>query len=249
MQYFREFPIVLLRIHSTACPLICIYTLYIIRIFKKKSDIELRHVIGALPCINQRIVDMGIRTALGLGSSINTYSRFDRKHYHYCDIPLGYQITQQFSPIAVGGKVNVRVKGRGAEGSTEQDMYTKEVEITRIQIEQDTGKSLHNHHPYYTLVDLNRAGVALVEIISEPQMRCVDSNGGPIIIRIPFSLFIPITRDFDIYLISTGIHLYHYLHFSVPSYLVQGLTHPLEQKQRRSGGVLLDHSVYLEILG
>jgi aspartyl-tRNA(Asn)/glutamyl-tRNA(Gln) amidotransferase subunit B len=110
-------------------------------------------------------VNQAIRAASALNCKINKDSYFERKHYCYQDLPLGYQITQQARPIAENGRLDFDVHKEGVF------THKASVGITRIQLEQDSGKSLYNTHPSYTLVDLNRAGVALLEIVFEPELR------------------------------------------------------------------------------
>lgn len=116
---------------------------------------------GMLPVINQECVAQAIRTGLGLKSEINLFSRFDRKNYFYPDLPQGYQISQFQYPIVGEGKVLLDMK----------DGTTHEVGIERLHLEQDAGKSLHDQHPDYSYVDFNRTGVALMEIVSKPDLR------------------------------------------------------------------------------
>jgi aspartyl-tRNA(Asn)/glutamyl-tRNA(Gln) amidotransferase subunit B len=116
---------------------------------------------GMLPVINEECVRQAIRTGLGLKARINHRSVFDRKNYFYPDLPQGYQISQYKSPIVGEGEVTVDV----AEGETIT------VGIERLHLEQDAGKSIHDLHPQLSLVDLNRSGVALMEIVSKPDMR------------------------------------------------------------------------------
>jgi aspartyl-tRNA(Asn)/glutamyl-tRNA(Gln) amidotransferase subunit B len=115
---------------------------------------------GMLPVINGFCVDQAIKTGLGVNGAINLLSVFDRKNYFYADLPQGYQISQFTRPIVLGGYVDIDVDGR-----------TKRVQLTRIHMEQDAGKSIHDLHPSKSYIDLNRAGVALMEIVSEPDMR------------------------------------------------------------------------------
>ena len=119
---------------------------------------------GMLPVINGRVVDQAIRTGLALGAEINRTSVFDRKNYFYPDLPPGYQISQYSRPIV----------GRGAIAVDLADGGVRTVGITRLHLEQDAGKSLHDQHPSRTYVDLNRAGVALMEIVSEPDLRSAE---------------------------------------------------------------------------
>ncbi len=119
---------------------------------------------GMLPVLNEECVAQAIRTGLGLKAKINLYSVFDRKNYFYPDLPQGYQISQYKFPIVGEGRVILDMK----EG------YRVEVGIERIHLEQDAGKSLHDQHPDYSYVDLNRSGVALMEIVSKPDMRSAE---------------------------------------------------------------------------
>src|SRR5499427_5810555 len=116
---------------------------------------------GMLPVINRECVAQAVRTGLGLNAHIHLVSRFDRKNYFYADLPAGYQISQYQHPIVGEGRVEIEL----ADGST------REIGITRLHLEQDAGKSLHDQHPSKSYIDLNRAGVALMEIVSEPDMR------------------------------------------------------------------------------
>src|SRR5260221_12262546 len=113
---------------------------------------------GMLPVLNQECVAQAVRTGLGLNARINTVSRFDRKNYFYADLPSGYQISQYEHPIVGTGEIEVLL----SDGSV------KTIGITRLHLEQDAGKSLHDQHPTKSFIDLNRAGVALMEIVSEP---------------------------------------------------------------------------------
>ena len=115
---------------------------------------------GMLPVINEECVAQAIRTGLGIKAEINLRSVFDRKNYFYPDLPQGYQISQFKHPIVGEGEVEIDVDGE-----------TKTVRIERIHLEQDAGKSIHDMHPDYSYVDLNRSGVALMEIVSRPDMR------------------------------------------------------------------------------
>src|SRR5690242_11737657 len=116
---------------------------------------------GMLPVINGYCVEQAVRTGLGLNAQINLRSVFDRKNYFYADLPAGYQISQYLQPIVGKGTIILDLP----------DGRSREVGITRLHLEQDAGKSLHDQHPKKTYVDLNRAGVALMEIVSEPDMR------------------------------------------------------------------------------
>ncbi len=115
---------------------------------------------GMLPVINEECVAQAIRTGLGLKAAINLKSVFDRKNYFYPDLPQGYQISQYKQPIVGEGEVEIDVDGE-----------TLHVGIERLHLEQDAGKSIHDQHPDYSYVDLNRSGVALMEIVSKPDMR------------------------------------------------------------------------------
>lgn len=116
---------------------------------------------GMLPVINKYCVEQAVRTGLGLKAQINLVSVFDRKNYFYPDLPAGYQISQYKQPIVGKGEIILDLE----EGKT------RKVGITRLHLEQDAGKSLHDQSPNETYVDLNRAGVALMEIVSEPDLR------------------------------------------------------------------------------
>jgi aspartyl-tRNA(Asn)/glutamyl-tRNA(Gln) amidotransferase subunit B len=119
---------------------------------------------GMLPVINEECVRQAIRTGLGLKAKINRKSVFDRKNYFYPDLPQGYQISQYKSPIVGEGEVIVDLEG--GEAVT--------VGIERLHLEQDAGKSLHDQHPNMSAIDLNRSGVALMEIVSKPDLRSAD---------------------------------------------------------------------------
>ena len=121
---------------------------------------------GMLPVINKYCVEQAIRTGLGLKAQINTYSRFDRKNYFYPDLPQGYQISQFAHPIVGEGEIEVDVEP--AHGG---DAYAFPCRIERLHLEQDAGKSIHDMDPSSTYVDLNRSGVALMEIVSMPDIR------------------------------------------------------------------------------
>jgi aspartyl-tRNA(Asn)/glutamyl-tRNA(Gln) amidotransferase subunit B len=122
---------------------------------------------GMLPVINRFCVEQAVKTGLGLDAQINLVSVFDRKNYFYADLPAGYQISQYTRPIVGKGKIVLDLP----------DGSTREVGVTRLHLEQDAGKSLHDQHPSLTYVDLNRAGVALMEIVSEPDMRSAEEAG------------------------------------------------------------------------
>lgn len=122
---------------------------------------------GMLPVLNIECVDQAIRTGLGLNAKINHVSTFDRKNYFYPDLPQGYQISQFTNPIVGEGVVMIDMPNEGSGCS----LQTKGIRITRIHIEQDAGKSIHDQSPNETFIDLNRAGVALMEIVTEPDIR------------------------------------------------------------------------------
>ena len=124
---------------------------------------------GMLPVINEECVKQAIRSGLGLKAQINLKSVFDRKNYFYPDLPQGYQISQYKQPIVGEGKIMISV-GPDREGKFEDI----EVGIERLHLEQDAGKSMHDQHPTMSYVDLNRSGVALMEIVSKPDMRSAD---------------------------------------------------------------------------
>ena len=122
---------------------------------------------GMLPSINGECVAQAVRTGLGLNAEIHLWSRFDRKNYFYADLPQGYQISQFAHPIV----------GKGVIEITLEDGTRKQIGITRLHLEQDAGKSLHDQHPAKSFIDLNRSGVALMEIVSEPDMRSPEEAG------------------------------------------------------------------------
>ncbi len=113
---------------------------------------------GALPVLNAKSVELAIRLGLAFGCEITPEMNFARKNYFYADLPKGYQITQDLTPICTGGKVDITLK----------DGTERSIELTRIHMEEDAGKSIHDQDPFNTLVDLNRAGVPLLEIVTEP---------------------------------------------------------------------------------
>ncbi|MBA69697.1 MAG: Asp-tRNA(Asn)/Glu-tRNA(Gln) amidotransferase GatCAB subunit B [Rhizobiales bacterium] len=124
---------------------------------------------GMLPVINEECVKQAVRTGLGLKAQINKRSVFDRKNYFYPDLPQGYQISQYKDPIVGEGKILISV-GPDRQGNFEDI----EIGIERLHLEQDAGKSMHDQHPTMSYVDLNRSGVALMEIVSKPDMRSSD---------------------------------------------------------------------------
>ena len=122
---------------------------------------------GMLPVLNEECVAQAVRTGLGLAAHINLMSRFDRKNYFYADLPSGYQISQFEHPIVGAGNVEIEL----ADGSTRQ------IGVTRLHLEQDAGKSMHDQHATKSYIDLNRCGVALMEIVSEPDLRSPEEAG------------------------------------------------------------------------
>jgi aspartyl-tRNA(Asn)/glutamyl-tRNA(Gln) amidotransferase subunit B len=119
---------------------------------------------GMLPVLNEYCVEQAVRTGLGINSEINLYSVFERKNYFYPDLPQGYQISQFLHPIV----------GKGAIEIDMPDGTVKTIGVTRLHLEQDAGKSVHDQHPTKSYVDLNRSGCALMEIVSEPDIRGAD---------------------------------------------------------------------------
>jgi aspartyl-tRNA(Asn)/glutamyl-tRNA(Gln) amidotransferase subunit B len=122
---------------------------------------------GMLPVINAECVAQAVRTGLGLKADINLVSRFDRKNYFYADLPQGYQISQFAHPIVGKGVIEILLESG----------QTRQIGVTRLHLEQDAGKSLHDQDPALSFIDLNRAGVALMEIVSEPDMRTPEEAG------------------------------------------------------------------------
>ena len=122
---------------------------------------------GMLPVINRHCVEQAVKTGLGLDAEINLRSVFDRKNYFYPDLPAGYQISQYQQPVVGRGRVTLDMP----------DGTTREIGVIRLHLEQDAGKSPHDQHPSLTYVDLNRAGVGLMEIVSEPDLRSAEEAG------------------------------------------------------------------------
>ena len=118
---------------------------------------------GALPVLNEKVVEYAVRAGLATNCEIARYSKQDRKNYFYPDLPKAYQISQFDLPLCQHGKLEVDVDGK-----------KKEIGITRIHIEEDAGKLVHDNYTGGTLVDLNRACVPLIEIVSEPDMRSAE---------------------------------------------------------------------------
>ena len=119
---------------------------------------------GMLPVINKDCVEQAVKTGLGLNAQINKRSIFDRKNYFYPDLPQGYQISQFTQPIVGKGSIQIDLK----------DGTSKKIGITRLHLEQDAGKSVHDIEPSKSYIDLNRSGVALMEIVSEPDIRSAE---------------------------------------------------------------------------
>ncbi|XP_011494506.1 PREDICTED: glutamyl-tRNA(Gln) amidotransferase subunit B, mitochondrial [Ceratosolen solmsi marchali] len=122
---------------------------------------------GTLPALNRKCVEASVITALALSCKVNEISLFDRKHYFYADLPAGYQITQQRQPIAVDGKINFHVFTPGIH----KEPYFKSCKLKQIQIEQDSGKTIHDDYLRKNLIDLNRAGNPLMEFVFEPTLN------------------------------------------------------------------------------
>ena len=119
---------------------------------------------GMLPVLNRECIRQAVRTGMALEAQINRWSRFDRKNYFYADLPQGYQISQLFHPLVGEGSVHVLLDDK-------DESSRKDIGIERIHVEQDAGKLMHDQHPTMSFVDLNRSGVALMEIVSRPDMR------------------------------------------------------------------------------
>ncbi|MEZ5695472.1 MAG: Asp-tRNA(Asn)/Glu-tRNA(Gln) amidotransferase subunit GatB [Sphingomonadaceae bacterium] len=119
---------------------------------------------GMLPVPNRECIRQAVRTGMAIEAQINKYSRFDRKNYFYADLPQGYQISQLYHPIVGEGFLDIALDDKDPEN-------TKRIGIERIHVEQDAGKLMHDQHPTMSYVDLNRCGVALMEIVSRPDMR------------------------------------------------------------------------------
>ncbi len=115
---------------------------------------------GTLPVLNEECVIQAVKAGHAINATINKYSAFDRKNYFYPDLPKGYQISQFYHPIVTGGYVEIETTLSGR----------KKINIERIHIEEDAGKSIHDKHPTFSLIDLNRAGVGLLEIVSKPEI-------------------------------------------------------------------------------
>lgn len=125
---------------------------------------------GMLPVLNGECVRQAVRTGMALEARINAFSRFDRKNYFYADLPQGYQISQLYHPLVGEGEIEVMI----GEGDRQT---SKTIGIERLHLEQDAGKLMHDQHPNFSYVDLNRSGVALMEIVSKPDMRSPEEAG------------------------------------------------------------------------
>ena len=119
---------------------------------------------GTLPVSNKRVIEYAVKLGIAVEANIRERNEYARKNYFYADLPKGYQITQDKTPICNGGYIEVLDKNETA----------KKINITRIHMEEDAGKSIHDLDPFNSLVDLNRAGVPLLEIVSEPEIRSSD---------------------------------------------------------------------------
>ena len=129
----------------------------------KTSVISLGHP-GTLPRSNAKVIEYAVKMGIAVGADIRERNEYARKNYFYADLPKGYQITQDTTPICNGGIIQIK----DAEGKP------KKIKITRIHMEEDAGKSIHDLDPFHTLIDLNRAGVPLIEVVSEPDVRSSD---------------------------------------------------------------------------
>ena len=129
----------------------------------KTSVISLGHP-GTLPRSNAKVIEYVVKMGIAVGADIRERNEYARKNYFYADLPKGYQITQDTTPICNGGTIQIK----DAEGKP------KKIKITRIHMEEDAGKSIHDLDPFHTLIDLNRAGVPLIEVVSEPDVRSSD---------------------------------------------------------------------------
>ncbi|CAK9797945.1 Glutamyl-tRNA(Gln) amidotransferase subunit B, mitochondrial [Anthophora quadrimaculata] len=120
---------------------------------------------GTMPVLNKKCVEAGVLTALALSCEVNSASMFERKHYFYSDLPAGFQITQQKKPLAVNGRVEFNVFKE-----KHKELYSKSSKVKQIQLEQDSGRSLHNECLGRSFIDLNRAGIPLMELVFEPDL-------------------------------------------------------------------------------
>ena len=126
---------------------------------------------GMLPVPNRKCLRQAVRTGMAINAQINRWSRFDRKNYFYADLPQGYQISQLYHPIVGEGEIEVTLNEK------DPDSPTKKIGIERIHVEQDAGKLMHDQHPTMSFVDLNRSGVALMEIVSRPDISSPQEAG------------------------------------------------------------------------
>tara|TARA_B100000401_G_scaffold170195_1_gene113814 strand:- start:1502 stop:2947 length:1446 start_codon:yes stop_codon:yes gene_type:complete len=126
----------------------------------KTSYISIGHP-GTLPKSNKKVIEYAVKFGVAVGANIREVNEYARKNYFYADLPKGYQITQDKTPICTGGKIQI----------TDEKGNPKNINITRIHMEEDAGKSIHDLDPFNTLIDLNRAGVPLIEIVSEPEIK------------------------------------------------------------------------------
>jgi aspartyl-tRNA(Asn)/glutamyl-tRNA(Gln) amidotransferase subunit B len=126
---------------------------------------------GMLPVVNRECLRQAVRTGMAINAQINRWSRFDRKNYFYADLPQGYQISQLYHPIVGEGEIEVTLNEK------DPDSPTKKIGIERIHVEQDAGKLMHDQHPTMSFVDLNRSGVALMEIVSRPDLSSPQEAG------------------------------------------------------------------------
>lgn len=120
---------------------------------------------GMLPVPNRECIRQAVRTGMAIDAQINKWSRFDRKNYFYADLPQGYQISQLYHPIVGEGAIDISLDDKDPDASG------KQIGVERIHVEQDAGKLMHDQHPHRSYVDLNRSGVALMEIVSKPDLR------------------------------------------------------------------------------
>jgi len=116
---------------------------------------------GMLPILNKEAIKKAVKAGLAIGAKINLFSIFDRKNYFYADLPQGYQISQFSDPLVLGGVITI----------TDENDHPKNINITRIHVEQDAGKSIHDQNPAKSFIDLNRSGIPLMEIVTEPELR------------------------------------------------------------------------------
>jgi aspartyl-tRNA(Asn)/glutamyl-tRNA(Gln) amidotransferase subunit B len=157
-------PVIGLEVHcqlKTATKMFCGSTTVFGREPNSQVDPVSLGLPGALPVINARAVDLAIRAALALGGKVQERSKFDRKHYFYPDLPKGYQISQFDQPYCLGGTIHIELP----------DGREKDIGLIRVHMEEDAGKLIHQEHGAFSEVDLNRAGVPLIEIVSLPDLR------------------------------------------------------------------------------